>query len=327
MEIRQLRALAAIAETRTFTAAAARVHVTQAAISMQIRQLEEEVGLPLFVRTPRRCVLTEAGERLLERAQRILREHDGALAEMAELSGATHGRLRIGSASAMFSSEPLPRVLRELHGQHPHADVSVTSGTSASLVRSIVAGDLDIAFVSLPVAVRGVQTELLLRDELIAIASPEHEHGRQRVISAFKLAGEKLILGERGGNTRRLIDEFFEQAGLRPRVVMELSRTNSIKKMVERGMGVGIVPFQSAIEEIAEGRLVRWWIEGARINSELGLAYLSGSYQPPVMQTFVRLCREHFKEIMEEIEKRQQRHRKAATKGATKSKKAGAKHR
>jgi DNA-binding transcriptional LysR family regulator len=327
MEIRQLRALAAIAEARTFTAAAVRMHVTQAAVSMQIRQLEEEVGLPLFVRTPRRCVLTEAGERLLERAQRILREHDGALAEMAELSGATHGRLRLGSASAMFSSDPLPHVLRELHGQHPHADVSVTSGTSAALVKQIVAGDLDIAFVSLPVEVRGVQTELLLKDELIAIASPEHTHAKQRVVSAFTLAGEKLILGERGGNTRRLIDEFFEQAGLRPRVVMELSRTNSIKKMVERGMGVGIVPFQSAVAEIAEGCLVRWWIEGAKINAEMGLAYLSGSYQPPVLQTFARLCREHFREVMKELERRQQKHRRASVKTAGKSKKAGAKHR
>jgi DNA-binding transcriptional LysR family regulator len=327
MEIRQLRALAAIAEARTFTAAAVRMHVTQAAVSMQIRQLEEEVGLPLFVRTPRRCVLTEAGERLLERAQRILREHDGALAEMAELSGATHGRLRLGSASAMFSSDPLPHVLRDLHTQHPHADVSVTSGTSASLVKQIVAGDLDIAFVSLPVEVRGVQTELLLKDELIAIASPEHAHSKQRVVSAFTLAGEKLILGERGGNTRRLIDEFFEQAGLRPRVVMELSRTNSIKKMVERGMGVGIVPFQSAVEEIAEGHLVRWWIEGAKINAEMGLAYLSGSYQPPVLQTFARLCREHFKEMMKELEKRQQKHRRAAVKTSSKGKRAGAKHR
>src|SRR5918912_490255 len=100
MEIRQLRALQAIAETHTFTAAAERVHITQAAISMQIRQLEQEVGAPLFVRTPRRCVLTHAGEMLLERAQRILREHDAALEEMAELLGATGGRLRVGSASA-----------------------------------------------------------------------------------------------------------------------------------------------------------------------------------------------------------------------------------
>src|SRR3712207_5779005 len=112
MEVRQLRAFAAIAETRTFTAAAERVHVTQAAISMQIRQLEQEVGLPLFVRTPRRVVLTEAGERLLERAEMILREHDSALAELAELAGAEHGRLRVGSASGMVAADPLPSILK-----------------------------------------------------------------------------------------------------------------------------------------------------------------------------------------------------------------------
>src|SRR5919107_5007531 len=299
MEIRQLRAFTAIAETRTFTAAAERVHITQAAISMQIRQLELEVGTQLFLRTPRRCVLTEAGERLLERARRILREHDGALAELAELSGTTHGRLRLGSASAMFSSDPLPEMLRELHARHPHADVSVSSGTSESLVRQIVAGDLDVAFVSLPVEERGVQTELLLRDELIAIANPEHKMASQRVVSAFALAGERLILGERGGNTRRLIDEFFSEAGLKPTVAMELSRQQAIKNMVAADMGVGIVPLSVVPAEVERGRLVRWWIEGARINWELGVARLSGGYLSPVCQAFIELCREHYAAVAE----------------------------
>ncbi len=297
MEIRQLRALVAIAEAKTFTAAAKRVHITQAAISMQIRQLEHETGVSLFVRTPRRCVPTQAGEHLLERAQRILREHDAALAEMEELAGVAHGRLRLGNSSAMFGDGPLPRMLKQLRARHSHAEISVTSGTSETLVRQILAGDLDMAFVSLPVEGRGVQTEKLFVDELIAIASPRHPLAAQRVVSAFTLAGEKLILGERGGNTRRLIDEFFAQAGLHPKVVMELSRLTSIKRMVEEEMGVGIVPFQSAIEEIAEGRLVRWWIEGAQINSELGLAFLSGGYQSPLTQTIVKLCREHFAKV------------------------------
>ena len=305
MEIRQLRALAAIAETHTFTAAAARVHVTQAAISMQIRQLEDEVGVQLFVRTPRRCVLTEAGERLLERAGRILREHDAALAELAELSGATRGRLRLGSASAMFSADPLPRVLQELRARHPQAEVTVTSGTSAALVRQILAGELDVAFVSLPVEARGVQTELLLKDELIAVAAPGHPLAKKKVVSAFELAGERLILGERGGNTRRLIDQFFAASGLRPQVAMELSRVSALVRMAEQGLGVAIVPVRSAAEEVAKGRLVRWWIEGAQINSELGLAYLSGGYQSPVVQSFVELCRARFAEITGATPKRQ----------------------
>ena len=294
MDIRQIKAFVAIAETGTFTAGAARVHVTQAAISMQIRQLENETGAKLFIRAPRRVILTEAGEKLLERAYVILREHDAALEELAALTGAHRGRLRIGSASAMVSADPLPQVLRELRNVHPGVETSVASGTSESLVQQVLAGELDAVFVSLPVEARGVQSELLSEDYLVAIASPRHKLAKQKVVSAYALAGEKLILGERGGNTRRLIDQFFAHAGVNLNVAMELSRLAAIKRMVEEGMGVGIVPLQSVREEVARGTLVRWWIEGAQINWQLGLARLVGGYESPIHQTFLRICREHF---------------------------------
>jgi DNA-binding transcriptional LysR family regulator len=239
-------------------------------------------------------VLTEAGERLMARAQHILREHDAALAELAELAGAKHGRLRVGSASGMVSTDSLPAILKKLRKAHTHAEVSVTSGTSEELVKKILAGETDAAFVSLPVQARNVETELLSQDQLVAIASPRHAMADQRVVSAFALAGEKLILGERGGNTRRLIDEFFAEAGLKPTVAMELSRQAAIKNMVAADMGVGIVPLSVVRDEVERGRLVRWWIEGARINWEMGLARLSGGYLSPVCQTFIDLCREHF---------------------------------
>jgi len=298
MEIRQLRAFVAIAEAGTFTAGARRVHVTQAAISMQIRQLENELGARLFVRAPRRVVLTEAGEHLLHRARHILREHDAAQDEIAELAGAERGRLRIGSASAMVLTDPLPKILKELRQQHPRAEVSVTSGTSEFLVGQILGGELDLAFVSLPVEARGIQTERLNEDQLVAIASSRH-----RAVSAYTLAGEKLILGERGGNTRRLIDQFFAQAGVALSVSMELSRQQAIKRMVEEDMGVGIVPLQSVIEDVKKGRLVRWWIEGAQINWELGIARLSGGYESPITQAFMRLVRNHFENVAKEATK------------------------
>ena len=294
MEIRQLRAFVAIAESGTFTAGALRVHVTQAAISMQIRQLETEIGAKVFVRAPRHVILTEAGEQLLRRARHILREHDAALDEIAELAGAERGRLRIGSASAMVLSEQLPAILKELRKQHPAAEISVISGTSEVLVDQILGGEVDVAFVSLPVDVRGIKTERLSQDQLVAIASPRHKLAKQRTISAYTLAGERLILGERGGNTRRLIDQFFAQAGASLHVAMELSRQQAIKKMVEEDMGVGIVPLQSVKEEVDKGRLIRWWIEGAQINWELGIAQLSNGYDSPIMQKFVSLAHKNF---------------------------------
>jgi DNA-binding transcriptional LysR family regulator len=198
----------------------------------------------------------------------------------------------------MVLTEQLPTILKELRKQHPAADVSVASGTSEALVDQILAGELDVAFVSLPVDVRGIKTERLSDDQLVAIASPHHKLAKQRTISAYTLAGEKLILGERGGNTRRLIDQFFAQAGVTLRVAMELSRQQAIKRMVEEDMGVGIVPLQSVRDEVEKGRLVRWWIEGAQINWELGLAQLTGGYESPIMQTFIRLSRANFEDGM-----------------------------
>src|SRR5438270_11380206 len=107
MEIKQLKAFLAIAEAKTFTAGARRVNVTQAAISMQIRQLEEELGLPVFTRTPRRVILTEAGQYLLDRARKILPEHDKAVAEIAEEAGAEPGQLRSRSDPAKLATHQL----------------------------------------------------------------------------------------------------------------------------------------------------------------------------------------------------------------------------
>lgn len=296
MEIRQLKAFVAIAEAKTFTAGAKRVNVTQAAISMQIRQLEDEVGLQLFTRTPRRVILTEAGEYLLQRARRILREHDAALAEIAEVAGAEHGRLRIGSASAEFATVQLPGILRELKNKFPNAELSVSVGTSHTLVEKIAHGDMDIAFVSLPVENTSVTTELLFSDQIVAIGAPDHPLARKKSIDAATLAAEKLILGERGGNARRRVDDFFHAAGVKPNVVMELSRQEAINQMVEAGMGVGIAGAKAIADEIAAGRVISWKIDNAEINWDLGLARLRGGYFSPIAKEFVDLCTASFRE-------------------------------
>jgi len=301
MEIRQLRAFVAIAEAKTFTAGARRVNVTQAAISMQIRQLEEEVSLPLFTRTPRRVILTEAGEKLLERARKILHEHDAALEELAELRGAEHGRLRIGSSSSSFVAEQLPEILQKLRQRFPKADITVFSGTSDVLTQKLLNGEIDIAFVSLPIDNPNIQTELLFSDEIVAIAHPSHPLAKRRVITVAELANEPLILGEKGGNTRRLLDEFFSQVGVKPNVVMELSRQSAINRMVEENMGVGIAGAKSVAKEVAEGKLVTWLIEGASMNWELGLAQLRGGYTSPIANEFKKLCRESFEQKEREL--------------------------
>jgi DNA-binding transcriptional LysR family regulator len=301
MEIRQLKAFLAIAEAKTFTAGARRVNVTQAAISMQIRQLEEEVGLQLFTRTPRRVILTEAGEYLLERARKILREHDAAVAEIAEVAGAEYGRLRIGSASGTFAMNQLPSIMQSLKQKFPNSELTVGSGTSERLVDRIMHGELDTAFVSLPVDNLNISTESLFSDEIVAIANSKHPLAKEKYISAATLAGESLILGERGGNTRRMIDEFFQAANVRPNITMELSRQEAINKMVANNLGVGMAGAKSVARDIREGKLVSWLIEGAEIKWELGLARLRGGHFSPIGKEFVQLCKASFVEREKEL--------------------------
>jgi DNA-binding transcriptional LysR family regulator len=246
-------------------------------------------------------ILTEAGEHLLERARKILREHDAAVAEIAELAGAEHGRLRIGSASAMFATSQLPSILQNLKGTFPNAEITVSSGTSQALVDKILHGEIDIAFVSLPVDNSHIMTELLFSDEIVAIAHPNHPLADQKFISAAALAGEPLILGEKGGNTRRLIDDFFSAANVQPNVVMELSRQEAINQMVENDMGIGIAGAKTVSKEIKEKRLASWMIEGAEIKWDLGLARLRGGYFSPIAKEFVRFCKESFKEREKEF--------------------------
>lgn len=301
MEIRQLKAFLAIAEAKTFTAGARRVNVTQAAISMQIRQLEDEVGLQLFTRTPRRVIMTEAGEYLLERARKILREHDSALAEIAEVAGAEYGRLRIGTASGTFAMHQLPTILQKLKDKFPNSELTVASGTSQKLVDSMMHGEIDMAFVSLPVDNANITTDSIFSDEIVAIAHPKHPLANEKYISAATLAGEDLILGERGGNTRRMIDEFFAAANVKPNITMELSRQEAINLMVENNLGVGMTGAKSVARDIRDGKLISWFIEGAEIKWELGLARLRGGHFSPIGKEFVRLCKESFVEREKEL--------------------------
>lgn len=294
MEFRQLRTFREIAATRSFTKAAQRVHLTQAAVSAQIKALESEAGTPLFSRINKKVFLTEAGELLLKRAERMLREHDEALYELSELSQIGRGRLRIGTASTVASNQPLPSILAELKRDYPRLQLSVLRGTSAEIVEMILANDLDLGLVSLPVEASDIRTEVLHRDRLVAIVPKGHRLAGQRTVSASQLAAEPLILGEEGGNTRRLIDLFFEKAGLRPDVIMKLGSMTAIKRMVERGLGVSIVPRSSAEAEIAGGTLCPLTVRNLNVYYELGLASLKGDHIPPIQRAFRQLCQHYF---------------------------------
>lgn len=295
MELRLLRTFKAVAEAGSFTHAATRIHLTQAAVSVHMRQLEEELGAPLFLRVNKKLYLTEAGRALLGHAENIIRAHDEAKADLAAIGGPSRGRLHIGVASTAVTVNPLPEILSEINRKFALLDLSVVGGTSELIIEQILAGNLDVGLVSLPVEAADVSTEMLRSDRLVAAIGPQHKLARSRMISAEELSAEPLILGEKGGNTRRLIDLFFEKNRLDPKIVMELQRTEAIIKMVERGFGVTILPRSSVRAHAARGTLRAISVRGLDAKWEFGVAYLKSGYLTPALETFLQLCRAYIK--------------------------------
>ena len=291
MELRLLRTFKAVAEAGSFTQAASRIHLTQAAVSVHIRQLEEEIGAPLFLRVNKKLYLTETGRALLGHAETIIRSHDEAKADLAAIGGPSRGRLNIGVASTAITAQPLPEILSEIKRRFALLDLSVVGGTSERIIEQILGGTLDVGLVSLPVEASDVLTETLKSDRLVAAVSPQHRFASSRVITAEELASEPLILGEQGGNTRRLIDLFFEKNKLEPKIVMELQRTEAIIKMAELGFGVTILPYGSVHTHVARGTLSAKPVNGLDVKWEFGVAYLKSDYLTPVLESFLKLCR------------------------------------
>src|SRR6266705_1223995 len=176
--------------------------LTQPAVSMQVRQLERELGLPLLERVGKRTYTTKAGELLLAHAGRAMQELDRGLELIQELRGV------------------------------------VVPGKAPEIARAVVANELDVGIVSLPVRERELSVTALHRDELVAIAPPGRRWPRGRRVNAAELVREPLILFEQGATLRRVIDAWFQRGGAAPALPMELGNTEAIKKLVESGLGL-----------------------------------------------------------------------------------------
>ncbi|MEN3332704.1 MAG: hypothetical protein V7641_2069 [Blastocatellia bacterium] len=291
MELRLLRTFRAVAEAGSFTQAAARIHLTQAAVSVHMRQLEEEIGTPLFLRVNKKLYLTEAGRALLGHAETILRAHDDAKAALSSLGQSSRGRLRIGVTSTTFTLQPLPEILSEIKRRFALLDLTVVGGTSERIVEQILAGHLDVGIVSLPVEASDLTTETLRSDRLVSVMNPTHRLAGEKSVTMDMLTAEPLILSEHGGNTRRLLDLFFEKHHLEPTIIMELQRTEAIIKMVELGFGVTILPQGAVRTSVARGTLRAVPVKELNVRWQFGVAYLKSDYIAPALEAFLKLCR------------------------------------
>ncbi|WP_459615919.1 LysR family transcriptional regulator [Bordetella sp. 2513F-2] len=254
LNLDHLRIFLDVIEHGSFSAAAERHGLSQPAVSQQVRQLERRYGLRLAERVGRRVAATAAGLTLLEHIRRI----DAAVAEaehaMQSHSSGVAGRVRLGTGGTACTFL-LPGLLARLRQRFPDLDVVVSTGNTTDVLRDIEANALDAGLVTLPAPGRMLQVTPVLRDEFVAIFP-----ARARVparIAPDVLAQRPLVLFEPGAHTRRLVDEWFEAAGMRARPVMELGSTEAMKEIVAAGLGCAVLPRLALGGDAARrGRLV-----------------------------------------------------------------------
>jgi DNA-binding transcriptional LysR family regulator len=274
----RLKVFRAVAEHLSFRRAGEELYLTQPAVTLQIKALEEDLGVSLFDRTGTQVALTAAGSVLLDYVRRV----DELLAEaeqgIAALGGTVGGELRLG-VSTTIAQYVLPRMLGEFHREYPQVRLAVESGNTEEIVNALGEQRVALGLIEGPARRRDVHAEPFLEDELVLIVPASHEWAETGSIQAEQLVGAPLLMREQGSGTRRVIEMALESAGLKMkalRIALALDSTESIKSAVEAGLGVGFASRWAIYKEVEMGTLRVVEIRGLRVQREFTLVYPAG---------------------------------------------------
>lgn len=254
LNLDQLQTLREVIALGSFSAAARALKLTQPAVSLQIRELENRLGVRLIERLGKHAYPTAAGEELIAHARRLAQEADQALAAMRRHREGRLGRVRLGTSTSVCT-HLLPPVLAELRSAHPTLELQISVDTMESVVSRIVANELDIGAVTLPVKEHPAVEMIPLRQDLMQAFFPGDERGLPREATPQYLATRSLLLNQRHSQTYKVIAEWFQNAGVELRPVMELGNTEAIKTLVAAGVGVAILPVERKQGLLPYGRV------------------------------------------------------------------------
>ncbi len=285
MNFHQLGIFCAVVERRSFTDAAFDLRLTQPAVSLQVKALERELGLPLFERSGGKLRLTQAGEALYRCAISILHSKDEVQRAISELAAATKGKLILG-ANTTGGMYLLPRVVRAFTEAQPGAEIIFQIESTEWLYQQILQSAVDMALVGGPTEERRFGVEPVCVDQVVLIASPSHPFARASKIDLGELEGQPMILPAHGSRTRQLIERKLKEAGANPRVAMQLSGTEAVKKAVEANLGVAFVSQFAVERECSLGVLKIVPVERFRLTRHMELVYRKQKYFSPVAQRF-----------------------------------------
>jgi len=282
--LRQLKIFEAVARHLSFTQASEELHLTQPAVSMQVKQLEQAIGVPLFELVGKRVFLTEGGQemqRYCRLIDQLLSEAAQVLEEMKELARG-HLRITVVSTANYF----VPRLWATLRMRHPSVSVSLDVTNRAGLIRALASNETDLIIMGQPPEDMDLVAQSFMPNPLVVIAPPSHPLCKMRGIPVERLRSETFLVREQGSGTRSLMERVFAEKGLDPATPIEMSSTEAIKQGVEAGLGLALLSVHTLDMELALKRLVVLKVQAFPVLSYWYIVHRAGKRLSAVAQAF-----------------------------------------
>ena len=290
MDIHELEVLVVVAEEKSFSRAAKVLYRTQPAISQAIKRLEEEVGEKLFDRSSKDGTLTEAGEVLLDYAKQIMNLRRTARTAIQDLRELQHGRVKI-SANEHTVFYLLP-VIEEFKRRHPLIKVDVSRGVASRIPKEIMAREVELGVISFKPKDRSVKSLAVGTDELVLIVSPDHPLAGKKTVSVKDLGIERFIAHNAPSPYREQVIKKFQKYKVKLNIAIEMPSLEAIKKLVEIGVGVALVPKLTAQSEIENGQLCGLSVREMKLQRQLHIVYRRNGVLSHAAKVFLNLARE-----------------------------------
>ena len=293
---RQLQIFCAVARQRSFVRASEELHLSQPAISMQVKQLELALELPLFDRIGKRLQLTEAGLRFHEHAARVLGEMHDAQETVNHLKGLRGGSVTIGMVST--AKYFVPRLLARFRLDHPEVELRFLIGNRGSLLGYLRRNEIDLAIMGRPPRELALVTEAFAPHPYVFIAQPDHRLAGVEAIDLFDLRDETMLLREPESGTRMLSDDYFQKCLFLPHRAIEMGSNETIKQAVMAGMGVALLSQHTLMLELRHQALAILAVQGTPVVRNWHVAHAQDKRLPPAAKALREYVLTHGAEFL-----------------------------
>ena len=298
MHIETLKIFCDVVENQSFSLAASQNFITQSAVSQQVRGLEERYGKRLLERKRGSVRPTAAGEILHRASREILHSFNEMEAQLQGLSNVVTGSIRVGTVHSIGLYE-LSEPLKHYFADFPHVNVYLEYDRASHVYEQVLRGNVDLGIVAYPTARAQITVLDFRTDRLVVVCSPDHPLADKARISVADLDGEKMVGFEKGIPTRLALDRLFSEKQVVVQYVAELDNIEMVKRLVEVGAGIAIIPDKACAHESQTGSLVKIDLNDRGITRPIGIIYRTGKHFSPAVDRFVEYLQADSKRLSE----------------------------